>query len=1029
MIKDIFRVTILSFFISSLVFAADKPEDKVKIDSYTFGAIKARSIGPAVMGGRISALDVVNSNPRIIYVGVAAGGVWKSVSGGTTFKPVFDKHPQSIGAIAIDQAHPDTVWVGTGETWVRNSVSVGAGLYRTTDGGDNWKLVGLDSTERISRILVNPKDSKIVYVGAMGHLWDANEQRGVYKTTDGGKIWEKVLYVDENTGCADLALDPQEPSILYAAMWQFRRYPDFFKSGGKGSGLYRSTDAGKTWKKLQNDLPKEELGRIALALAPSRPSTVYAVVESKKSALYRSNDLGENWTRLDSSTTIGSRPFYFSLLLVDPQDHTRVYKPGFNLSVSSDGGKTFAGRSGFHPDLHALWINPENPYHLILGTDGGIYVSYDRGNSWLFLNNLPVSQFYHASFDMETPYNVYGGLQDNGSWYGPSQNPGGITNADWKNCGFGDGFWVFVDPGDSDIIYSEYQGGNISRLHRSAGERKDIKPYPKEGEPKYRFNWNSPIHVTKNALYVGCQFLFRSTDKGDSWERISDDLTTNDPKKQRQEQSGGITVDNTTAENHCSIYTICESPLNQDVIWAGTDDGNVQITKDGGKSWTNVVKNIPGLPAFTWCSSVQASHHEPGTAFATFDGHRTGDMNVYVYKTTDFGQTWKSITIENIEGYAHVIKEDLVKPDLLFVGTESGLFISIDGGEQWAQFTGNFPPVPVMDIAIHPREHDVILATHGRGIYIIDDITYLRKINDEVVTSDVYIFDSPTAIIKPQIGAQRYSGSGEFVGSNPSEVAKVIYYLKKRHVFGDMKVEISDEDGNLLKTLPGGKRRGMNIVNWYMRQKPPKVAPAPTLAGGALFGPIVEEGVYTAKLTKGKETFTTEIKIIYDPDSPHSAEDRALQQKTVWKLYRMQERLAYIGDAVTGARDQAKKNAKKLKKGDGFAKTLNSFSNKLDQLNKTLVATKTGAGISGEQQLREKVVGLYSSVSGYYGKPTESQLSRMTVLEKEIERKNAEFESIIGKELKNINQKLDRKKLETIKIMTKEEWDKKQEQS
>ncbi|HEX9974258.1 MAG TPA: glycosyl hydrolase, partial [bacterium] len=713
MIKDIFRIIFVCFFIVSLCFIAKAQDEKVKIDSYTFGAIEARSIGPAVMGGRISALDVVNNNPRIIYVGAAAGGVWKSISGGTTFNPVFDKYNQSIGAIAIDQAHPDTVWVGTGETWVRNSVSVGAGLFKTTDGGDNWELVGLDSTERISRILIHPKDSKIVYVGAMGHLWNANEQRGVYKTTDGGKSWEKVLFIDENTGCADLALDPQEPNVLYAALWEYHRSPDFFKSGGKGSGLYRSVDGGKNWIKLQNGLPREELGRIAIAVAPSRPSTVYAVVESKKSALYRSDNLGESWTRLDSSTTIGSRPFYFSLLLVDPQDYTRVYKPGYNLSVSTDGGKTFATRGGFHPDTHAFWVNPANPYHLILGTDGGIYVSFDRGNTWLFLNNLPVSQFYHVSFDMEKPYNVYGGLQDNGSWYGPSENPGGITNADWKNCGYGDGFWVFVDPHENDIIYGESQGGNITRLHRSTGERKDIQPYPGEREPKYRFNWNTPIHVTKNALYVGAQFLFRSTDKGDSWEKISGDLTTNDPKKQRQEETGGITIDNTTAENHCTIYSICESPLDKNVIWVGTDDGNVQVTRDGGKTWTNVVKNIPNLPAHTWCSWIQASSHDLGFAYATFDGHRAGDMNVYVFKTTDFGMTWQSIATDDIQGYAHVIKEDLVKSDLLFLGTEFGLFISIDGGEQWAQFTGNFPPVPVMDIAIHQRDNDVILATHG----------------------------------------------------------------------------------------------------------------------------------------------------------------------------------------------------------------------------------------------------------------------------------------------------------------------------
>jgi len=404
-------------------------------------------------------------------------------------------------------------------------------------------------------------------------------------------------------------------------------------------------------------------------------------------------------------------------------------------------------------------------------------------------------------------------------------------------------------------------------------------------------------------------------------------------------------------------------------------------------------------------------------------------MNVYLYRTEDFGTTWQSIATQDIKGYAHVIKEDLVKSDLLFLGTEFGLFISIDGGEQWAQFTGKFPPAPVMDIAIHPRDNDVILATHGRGIYIIDDITYLRRITNEVIASELFMFDSPPAIIKPEAGVQRFSGSDEFVGSNPNEVARVIYYMQKRHVFGDLKVEIYDPEGKLLKTLPGGKRRGMNIVNWQMRQKPPKVAPAPTLAVSALFGPIVPEGTYPAKLIKGKEIYTTEIKVMFDPDSPHSAEDRALQQKTVWKLYRMQERLAYIGDAVTSARDQAKANAKKLNKGDGFAKTLSAFADQLDQLNKTLVATKTGAGITGEQQLREKVVDVYASVSSYSCKPTESQLVRMNALEKVIDQKNAEFESIISKELNNINKKLEGKKLEPIKILTKQEWDKKQEES
>ena len=1027
MFRKSFPILALCFLIFAHGFAGPASDKPVKIDSYTFGSIEARSIGPAVMGGRISALDAVIKSPRIIYVGAAGGGVWKSINGGASFKPIFDKYTQPIGAITIDQAHPDTVWVGTGETWVRNSVSVGTGLYKTMDGGDNWTLVGLDSTERIGRILINPKNPDIVYVAALGHLWNANPQRGVYKTIDGGKTWEKILYVDENTGCSDLAMDPQEPDVIYAAMWEFRRQPHTFKSGGKGSGLYRSRDGGKTWKKLQNGIPKEELGRIAVAVSPSRPSRVYAVIESKKTAMYRSDDLGENWARLDSSRSIGQRPFYFSLLRVDPSDHKRVYKPGFVLDISNDAGESFNSRGGFHVDTHAFWINPNNTDHLLLGTDGGVYVSFDKGNNWQFLNNIPVSQFYHVSYDMENPYNVYGGLQDNGSCAGPSQSRGGISNADWSRVGGGDGFYVFVDPNDKDIIYREWQGGNISRYHKSTGESKDIKPLPKEGEPKYRFNWNTPIAVTKDAIYIGAQFLFRSTDKGESWEKISGDLTTNDQAKQQQEKSGGITVDNTNAENYCTIYTICESPLDKNIVWAGTDDGNVQITQDRGKTWANAVKNIPNLPKNSWCSCIEASRFNVGTAYATFDGHRSGDMNTYVYKTTDFGKTWNSLATEDIKGYAFVIREDLERENLLFVGAEFGLFLSIDGGKQWAQFSGKLPNVEIRDIAIHPRESDLILATHGRGIYIIDDLPLMRKITHEIAQKKVHLLETPTTYIKTYGGDLRYSGSGEYVGSNPSEVAKVIYFMKKRHMFGDLKVEICDPEGEIIKTLPGGKRRGINIVKWFMRLKPPKVATAPTLAGGALLGPMVTEGTYTANLIKGKDTLTTDIKIMFDPKSPHSAEDRALQQKTVWKLYRMQEELAYVAESVTQARDQAKGNAKKLKKRDGFAKELNRFANKLDKLHKTLVATRKVAGITGEQQLREKVVNLYGSVSSYHGSPTESQLSRVKVLEKEIEKANESYKYIIEKDLNKINKKLQRKKLEPIKIMTKKEWVKKQE--
>jgi photosystem II stability/assembly factor-like uncharacterized protein len=1030
------RVAVFSLCVIAVVTAAAlaqstaPAQSAIKVDSSTFGAIEARHIGPGVTSGRIAAMDGVASDPRVIYVGSAGGGVWKSINGGTTFKPVFDKYSQSIGAVAIDQARPETVWVGTGESWTRNSTSVGTGLYKTTDGGDSWKRVGLENSERIARIVIDPKNSDTVYVAATGHLWDDSEERGVYKTADGGKTWQRVLFVNKDTGCADLAIDPQEPRILYASMWQFRRKPYFFTSGGPGGGLYKSTDSGKTWKKLAKDLPEGEMGRAAIAVAPTRPNTVYAVIESKKSAVYRSEDLGESWTRVSSSQAATGRPFYFSSITVDPKDYNRLYKPDFSLAVSTDGGQSFAARGGrAHGDFHAVWVNPLDPFQVFVGTDGGVYVSNDKANTFRFLSNLPVSQFYHVSYDMEQPYNVYGGLQDNGSWMGPSQSVNGVESKDWRNVGFGDGFHTYPDPLDKDIVYSEFQGGNVLRYHKATGEIKAIRPYPKQGEPKYRFNWNTAMALSptnRNVLYMGAQFLFRSTNKGESWERLSPDLTANDPAKQKQEESGGLSLDNSSAENHCTIFTIAESPLDEKVIWAGTDDGQLQLTRDGGKAWTNVIGNIQGLPANTWCTTVEASRFERGTAYVTFDGHQTGDMKVYVFKTADFGKSWKSLATDGIQGYAHVIREDRVNPSLLFLGTEFGLFVTVDGGQQWAQFTGNLPPVSVRDIALHPREHDLILATHGRGILIIDDITPLRQITPKVLESAATIFESRPSLITIPASAQDFPGDADFVGANPTENATITYYLKDRHVFGDMKIEVYNPEGKLIQTLPAGKRRGINRVTWAMRQKPPKVPPSPNLAGPALFGPMVPEGVYMVKLIKDKETFTGQIKVIADPKSPHTPSDRALQQQTVRKLYQMQERLAFVDDVVTGARDQAKERAKKLEAGDSVAKDLEAFAEKLDALHKTLVATKEGA-ITGEEQLRERIVDLYGWVSQYGGRPTESQLGRIPLLEKEIDSANAQFESIIGKELSGINAKLSGKKLEPIKVMTKDEYDKKQQ--
>src|SRR5437667_6582683 len=722
-------------------------------NSATISGLGARNIGSATMSGRISAIAGTRepSGKITLFVGAASGGVWKSDDGGTRYRPVFDEQPvQSIGAIALDPKNAKNVWVGTGESWTRYSVSIGDGIHKSTDGGETWTHAGLNNSERIAQIVVSPKNSDTVYAAVPGALWSDSPDRGLYQTTDGGKTWKLILKgANLSTGCASVAFDPTNPEVMFASLWDFRRKGWEYRSGGSSpdqpssSGLFRSNDGGATWTEITPEnnkgFPKKPYGRLAIAIAPSNAKRVYAFVESPDSALFVSDDGGATWDKRDKSNWMVWRPFYFARLVVDPKNPDRVFKPDGAMILSEDGGRSFAGISGgMHGDVHDVWIDPVNPRTIAAGDDGGMWYSYNGGAKWWKGENLPVSQFYHASVDDEDPYRIYGGLQDNSSWVGDSQYPGGITNHRWENMYNGDGFWMFPDPADPDYIYAEYQGGEIARVNRRTHEARNIKPRPNYNE-KLRYNWNTPIALSPNekgTIYIGAQFLFRSRDHGQTWERISPDLTTNDPQKQKQEQSGGVTVDNSSAEMHTTIYSISESPKDANVIWAGTDDGNVQMTRDGGKSWNNVVGNIAGLPKNAWVSYIDAGHFDEGTAYATFDVHTFGDMKSYAYKTTDFGKSWTPLIAADapVRGYAHVIREDLVNKDLLFLGTELGLWVSVDGGKQWAQYKGgDLPSVAVRDLQIHPRDNDLVIATHGRGIWIVDDITSLPSLTPDTL--------------------------------------------------------------------------------------------------------------------------------------------------------------------------------------------------------------------------------------------------------------------------------------------------------
>ncbi len=844
-----------------------------------FVALHARSIGPAGMSGRIAAIDAVEADPNTIFVGAATGGLWKSANGGQTWESLFDgERVLGIGSVAVFQPNPDIVWVGTGEGNPRNSAGVGAGLYKSLDGGRSWTLLGFEDSERIHRIVPHPSDPDVAYVGVMGPAWSDGDQRGVYRTTDGGVTWDQILFVNQRTGIADLVMDPGNPNKLFAAMWEFRRWPWFFESGGPGSGLFLTHDGGDTWSRLSetDGLPEGELGRIGLAIAKNDSKVVYALVEAQRSALIRSDDGGISWRTVSDERGIANRPFYYADIFVDPENELRLFNLSSRVMRSEDGGRSFEEiAQGVHSDFHALWIDPKDSRLMYVGSDGGVYVTRDRGENWRMIDNLPVGQFYHISVDMEIPFNVYGGMQDNGSWRGPSDlwENGGIRNYHWKEVGFGDGFGTLLDPTDPNLGYSMSQGGGLVRYDLRTGERKGIRPWAPD-TVELRFNWNAPIAVDpfeEGTVYYGSQFVHKTTTRGETWEIISPDLTTDDPEKQKQGESGGLTRDATGAENHTTIVTIAPSPVERELIWVGTDDGRVHLTRSGGGHWEDVGRRIRGVPDGTWVPHIEASRHHGGTAYVVFEDHRRGNWTPYILRTENYGEDWRDIADEEqIWGFVHTIEEDPFTPNLLFVGTEFGLYLSLNRGRDWIPWEHGVPPVPIRSLKIHPRDHDLVIGTHGRAIYVLDDIRPLRSLaqRPSIMESEVHLFDTPPAYLRgtAAVDGYHFAGDAMFQGETRPPGALLTYWISDGTLDGEAEIEVLDPSGEVVRRLRGPAARGMNRTTWDLRETPPEGLP--NAEGGRRFrtqGPEVLPGRYTVRIAMADAVSEAALDVLPDP--------------------------------------------------------------------------------------------------------------------------------------------------------------------
>src|SRR5215467_12250430 len=983
-----------------------------------------RSIGPAIMGGRIDDFAVVDGNTSIIYAGVATGGVWKTTNNGVTWEPLFDEQGStSIGDIAIAPSDPNIVWVGTGEPNNRQSSSWGDGIYRSLDGGKTWQNMGLKDSKHIGRVVIDPHDPNIVYVAAVGHLWGPNQERGVYKTIDGGHTWTRSLFIDEDTGVSDLAIDPQSPRTLYASAYQRRRTPSGFNGGGPHSGLYKTIDGGASWTRLTSGLPEGVTGRIGIDIYRSNPSIVYTVIENEKGGIFRSEDRGLTWKKMSDTN---HRPAYYSQIRVDPTNDKRIRLCGAHMLVSEDGGRTFKTDviTKIHGDYHALWIDPANSNHMIAGSDGGIHFSYDRGKSWQYVNTIPLGQFYEISVDNQKPYWIYGGLQDNGSWAGPSGTlrVEGPTNDQWYRIGGGDGFYAQVDLQDPAVIYAESQGGNAHRLETRTFESRSIKPEPPPGEKEYRFDWNTPILISPhnhNTLYFAGNRVFKSTDRGDSWTR-SDELSKNQDRDKMPIM--GAAPDQHMLSRHDGqetfgqIVTITESPLKEGLLYAGTDDGNLHISRDGGTTWKNIIGNVPGVPAGTYVSRVVASRFVEGTAYLTLDGHRSDDYSTYVFVTSDYGQSWKPLKGNLVAGVtARVIREHPRNQNLLFLGTEFGAFVSFDRGGHCA-LLGGLPVLRVDDIQVQQRDNDLVVATHGRSIWILDSINAIEQLTPAVRESDFHLFEARPGTLFRLYNSKGNTGHMWFAAANPPYGAVIDYYLKSAPK-ADVKVTIADKSGQAVRELKGGKEPGLNRLEWDLRMTPPTTPEPGEQEGffGAPRGPRVAPGEYAVKVVVDDKEETRQVRVDEDPRIQISAADRARSSDAPNKAYVMQKQVTAARASVDGLKKQIAALQESLKTMPGagsLAAPVKALADQVESIERRLVQRQDRSGNAGPQlpgtpiPISTRLNRLAFGFDGYTAVPTAAELESLESISKDLASVIAELNKVIGEAVPALNKQV-----------------------